>query len=352
MSAAAKLIAERAAARKDPALHVAGAPAGYRLGGVSSLVRPDGSKVLQWIKTTKEAEQAASILEAFREAIATKPIPKRARIPAPKAADRDLLAVYPMGDPHFGMLAWPAETGNEFNLTIARAHLTAAMTQLVGLMPPAETALVINLGDMLHADSGAATTTKGTRVDVDSRWPKMLQVACETLIVCVELALRKHKRVRMVNVRGNHDDLSAVVIAQCMAAHFRNNPRVEIDTDPSAFHFHEFGAVLLGTTHGHTVKAKDLPGVMATDQAAAWGRTEHRMWYTGHVHHERAIEYPGCVVETFRTLAAKDAWHHGQGYRARRGMVADVWHREHGKVLRHEIGVGRLDAVPKSRKGK
>jgi hypothetical protein len=95
-------------------------------------------------------------------------------------------------------------------------------------------------------------------------------------------------------------------------------------------------------THGHRVKARELVGVMATDMAEAWGRTKHRMWYTGHVHHESVKEFPGCVVESFRTLAAKDAWHHAQGYRARRGAVADVWHRTRGKILRHEIGVEEL----------
>ncbi len=133
-----------------------------------------------------------------------------------------------------------------------------------------------------------------------------------------------------------------MVLALCLQAHYRNEPRVKVSTNASMFQWHEFGKCLLGVTHGHTVKAKDLPGVMATDRAGAWGRTVHRMFYCGHIHHESVKEFPGCVVESFRTLAAKDAWHHGQGYRARRGMVADVWHLTRGKVLRHEIGVESL----------
>jgi hypothetical protein len=53
-------------------------------------------------------------------------------------------------------------------------------------------------------------------------------------------------------------------------------------------------------------------------------------------------EYSGCKVETFNTLAAKDAWHHGAGYRADRKMVCDVYHTEHGRVLRHEVGIEQL----------
>lgn len=343
LTVAADLIA-RAKARKDPAEHIAGAPEGYRLRGASTLVDAGGNMVMQWVKTTKEAEQANAVLEAFHQAVLQKPIPVRARTKAPKrgALERDLLAVYPMGDPHFGMLAWPAETGNDFNLQIARTHLISAVRKLVDLMPAAKTGLLINLGDMLHSDGKQAMTTKGTRVDVDSRWGKMLSVAIETLVVCVDAMLKKHYYVHVDNAPGNHDDQSATVLALCLAAHYRNEPRVKVNVSPAMFLWHEFGECLLGVTHGHTVKAKDLPGVMATDMAKAWGRSKHRMFYTGHVHHETVKEFPGCVVESFRTLAAKDAWHHGQGYRARRGMVADVWHKTRGKILRHEIGVESL----------
>ncbi len=338
----ADLLAEKAVARKDPSKHTHGAPAGYVLRGVSTLTHTENGE-LQWVKTTREQEQAQLLLEAFREALALAPIPARAKTKAPKTLDKDLLAVYPMGDPHFGMLAWPEETGNDFNLQIAREHLTEATRRLVALMPAAEQALLINLGDMAHADGPNAMTTKGTRVDVDGRYGKMLRVIVDTLVVCINELLTKHKTVRVENVPGNHDDQTTVVMAMCLREHYRNEPRVLIGNGVSAFYWLEFGASLLGMTHGHRVKARELVGVMATDQAPAWGRTVHRMWYTGHVHHESVKEFPGCIVESFRTLAAKDAWHHASGYRARRGMVADVWHRTRGKILRHEIGVEELE---------
>jgi hypothetical protein len=172
----------------------------------------------------------------------------------------------------------------------------------------------------------------------------MAQVAVDTLCRCVERALEKHEQVDMINLRGNHDDLSATVLAMCMSAYFKDNPRVRVYDKPRMFHFLEFGRNLLGFTHGHTVKAKELPSVMSTDEPAAWGRTAHRYWYTGHIHHETRKEFPGCVVETFGTLAGKDAWHFGQGYRARRRMVMDVIERNRGRIERHEIDVSDLDS--------
>jgi hypothetical protein len=53
-------------------------------------------------------------------------------------------------------------------------------------------------------------------------------------------------------------------------------------------------------------------------------------------------EFPGVVVESFRTLAPKDAWHHGSGYRAGRDMRLDIYHREHGLINRHIVGVRQV----------
>jgi hypothetical protein len=81
---------------------------------------------------------------------------------------------------------------------------------------------------------------------------------------------------------------------------------------------------------------------MAADRAEDWGQTKHRYWYTGHVHNQTVTELPGVVCESFRTLAARDAWASGAGYRAGRDMRAIVLDREHGEVERHRVDVGML----------
>jgi hypothetical protein len=56
-------------------------------------------------------------------------------------------------------------------------------------------------------------------------------------------------------------------------------------------------------------------------------------------------EYRGGVVEYFRTLAARDAWHAGQGYRAGRDMRLIVMHKDYGEVERHRCDVAMLAAA-------
>lgn len=318
-------------------------PTGFHVKGVSTYYGDDGKPKGQWVKSQVDREHELALL---LDACKTLAEPFRAASPKvapPKKNNADLLTVYPMGDPHIGMYSWAAETGVDFDLEIAEANLVAAVDHLVALAPPSEQAIVINLGDFYHSDNSANRTARsGNALDVDTRWAKVIRVGVRTMRRCIDRALAKHAVVRVINEIGNHDDHAALMLSLCLEQFYENNPRVEIDTSPARFHWHRFGACLLGVTHGDGVKADKLPGVMAHDRAKDWGETRHRYFYTGHVHHDSLREYPGCTVETFRTLASRDAWHHGAGYRSGRDMKCDVLHREHGRINRHIVGVEQL----------
>ena len=62
-----------------------------------------------------------------------------------------------------------------------------------------------------------------------------------------------------------------------------------------------FGRVLLRSTHGDTVKLLDLPSIMAFDKARNGAKRPIVTEYLGHVHHTAVREFPGVVVEQFRT---------------------------------------------------
>ncbi|MEB0229171.1 oxidoreductase, partial [Pseudomonas sp. 5S1] len=74
----------------------------------------------------------------------------------------------------------------------------------------------------------------------------------------------KHARVRVCNVIGNHDETGAIWLSIALSHIYANEPRVQIDTSPAPFMYHEHGKVLIGMHHGHSCKPDRLPGVMAT----------------------------------------------------------------------------------------
>lgn len=314
--------------------------------GVSTYYDKDGKPRGQWVKSRLSDERQAELMRQVVESLAEE---VRGRAPltrAPKMACESLLAVYPMGDPHFGLYSWAKETGEAFDLAIAKQLTLGAIDRLLASAPPARTAIVLPLGDVFHADD-QTNQTPGHKhqLDVDSRFVKVLGVGIEAYRHVVFRALEKHQRVIVRFVQGNHDPHSVWALAFTIAAYFEHEPRVQVDLSPSKFWFYKFGQVLIGATHGDTVKHEALLGVMAADRAKDWGDTKHRYWYTGHVHHTTVKEFPGVVCESFRTLAAKDAYAAGHGYRAGRDMVCIVHHKDHGEVERHRCDVGMLEAA-------
>lgn len=318
------------------------APDGFLMRGRSTLYGKDGRIIGEWVKTAKDKEDEYKALVKAIEGIAdgwtkAKPVKK----PQGFLAD-DLLTVIPLGDPHLGMFSWAQETGQDFDLDIAEANLVAAVDHLVGLAPKAKQALLISLGDFFHADNSSNQTTAGTKVDVDTRWSKVLRTGIRVMRRCIDRLLETHEKVTVICEIGNHDSHSAVMLALALDQFYEKEPRVTIDTSPAKFHWYRFGKNLIGVTHGDTVKAKDLPGVMACDRKEDWGETDYRYFYCGHIHHDSLREYPGVVVESFRTLAPSDAWHKSKGYRSGQDLKLDVIHKKYGRVNRHIVGIRQL----------
>jgi len=321
-------------------------PDGYMVKGVSTLYKPDGQVAAQWVKSAVDSDRAEALA---RETIAALSEQVRGLAPltdAPKRTHADLLAVYPFGDPHVGLYTWARECGDDFDLEIGRKLTLGAVDQLVTSAPPAETAILLLLGDVFHAnDQTNQTPGHKHQLDVDSRHVKVLGVGIETYRHAVLRALEKHQRVIVKCISGNHDPQSVWALAFTLSAYFDNEPRVEVDIGPSKFWYHRFGKVLIGSTHGDTVKHEQLGPIMACDRSEDWGATTYRYWYTGHVHHSAVKEFPGVTCESFRTLAAQDAYASGHGYRAGRDMRCIVHHREFGEVERHRCDVAMLEAA-------
>lgn len=318
------------------------APEGFTIKGVSTLYDADGEQRAQWVKTSAEAQRLEdlreSIVEAFEDwrgqgKVAT----------APKQCSDDLLTVYPLGDPHLGMFAWHRETGNDFDLKIAEQNLCETMRRLVACSPKSKTAILLNLGDFFHSDTQENRTLRsGNILDVDTRWSKVLRAGIRAVMACIEAAAKKHELVIVRNCIGNHDEHTSQMMSIALGMYYENSDRIIIHDTPSRFWYYRFGSVLFGSTHGDTTKPNQLAGIMAHDEPDNWGKTKHRYWYTGHIHTQNVIEYPGCIWESFRTLAGRDAWSQSRGYRSGRDMYAIVHHQDHGEVERHRVDVAML----------
>lgn len=313
-------------------------PDGHNVRGVSALVDQDDRVRIKWVKTWQDRPGSADIVEAAKHAFADH---KPARlIASPRQVARDLLTIYPIADQHHGLLSWKPQTGEHYDLKLGAARLRRTAADLISESPPSARAIILNLGDWQHNDDQRNVTPRsGHMLDVDGRYFKVLTTGIALMIDVIELAARRHHHVLVRNLPGNHDPHASVALTVALAAHYRRNPRITIDCDPSDFFFHRFGQTLFGACHGHKMRQDRMAMMMADVCRVDWGRTRYRHFFFGHIHHETAKAVGSVRVESFETLAGKDFHTASSGYTSGQSLQSITYHRTRGQRGRQYINI-------------
>lgn len=312
--------------------------------GTSTLTDEDGEVKLKWTKTkVKDTENLETFKQAVTDFLMEGAVKADNVVEKPLKSDKDTMSVYTIGDAHIGMLSWKPETGADNDLETIQEDLLGAMDLLLEQSHSSKEAFIIDVGDWFHADNQTNTTAhSGNALDVDGRYPKVLQIGFMLAIKMIDKALSKHETVRWRSAIGNHNEHSAIMMTAFIKAWYRNEKRVIVHDTPSMFMYHKFGRNLIGVTHGHTAKAEKLGEIMSVDCKDIWSETDQRYWYTGHIHHQSVKEFSNCVVETFRTIAGKDAWHSASGYRSGQDMKCITLHKTYGEISRNTVSLAMV----------
>lgn len=313
---------------------------GHYYKGVSAWVDPEGRIRGQWLKTDTERMKAVEAADIVGLAM-SKYKPVLPRLLQPKKMIDDSLTVYIMTDWHVGLFAWGKETGGgDWDLSIARKVLIETVHELVQMTPPSKHAVVLGLGDLLHADNSRNMTERsGNVLDVDSRYAKCLETTLDLVIEATELVASKHEMVEAELKPGNHDPNSTVALQLALHRHFHHIKRVAVSSSPSPWFWKRFGVSLIGGTHGHETKLTDLPLVVANIRKKDWSETMTRHVHTGHVHHKREHEDGGVHSFAHRAPVKQDAYHAARGYLSGRSMSAYHYHRTRGARGHSEVEI-------------
>jgi hypothetical protein len=307
-------------------------PEGFRLTALSALTTGDGHLIQAWNKLS-ESRDPIDIIAACKAAVegwgGTAPVAK-----APSLYSNDLLTLIPCNDWHLGMSAWGAETQTNWDLKIAEDVIGAAIESVISRTPPSAVAVILGGGDLIHADNNENKTARsGNALQVDGRYQKIVGVACRLKVRVIDAALRQHKQVVVRVLPGNHDEHAAVAVAYFLSAWYRNEPRVTVDLDPSLFWWYRFGKVLLGSTHGHSVKIQRMAGIMAARRAEDWGKAKYKFVHGFHLHHRAKIadEDNGVISEIHQAPIPPDGWHWGAGFLSGRSLQAITYDKQRGE---------------------
>jgi hypothetical protein len=307
--------------------------------------------VLAWAKTKNEdgtsysvllrppPVETESLIEQVKDALADLPAAPEIT-ESDTAKDSDLLTLYPIADSHIGLLAWGKETGEDYDINTARDRLVNWMGRCVEASPPSGTAIVLDVGDLLHADDQTNQTPNSKHaLDVDTRHYRTVDTTIAAMASAIELCAKRHARVIVRILPGNHNPTSYLAIMFALAERYRENPRIEVQKIPGEFFVHQFGSVLLAAHHGDKAKAERMVMFLADQYAAIWGRTNYRYLWTGHLHHHKSADIGGVTWEQLRALTARDAYAVAHSYTARAQLQAVTYHRQRGEVQRVKVGL-------------
>jgi hypothetical protein len=317
---------------------------GFEAKRISTAYKEDGTVALQWVIQEPEKkslkERLAMMIDGVKDDLGgfKKPVKEPAKV------DSDYLAMYMIGDHHFGMLA-DSETkvdDEDWDVKIATKILIDATDRLTNRVGNAEVGVLLNVGDFFHADSSANTTTKGTPVDVDTRIGKTFKLAGRLFQVLINKMLETHKRVVVINVRGNHDSDMACHLSSSLELLYSKEPRVEVLPNYSKFIHFQWHNNLFVFHHGDRMKHEQILQTVIKNLDDQWSQSKNRYCHLGHIHHHTAREIGSMHFEHWGSLTSTDQWHSDSGYGSERSMTSVVYHKINGEDSRVKITVGGL----------
>lgn len=243
-------------------------------------------------------------------------------------------------DLHFGKHSWEDETGENFDIHIARDIYLNCVSQLLSYANPysIEKILLPVGNDFFNVDSRLNVTSNGTPQSEDTRWQKTFKRGRQLIISAVDM-LTQIAPVDIIVIPGNHDFERTFYLGDALECWYHSHPNVNVDNRPTSRKYYQYGKNLIGFTHGKDEKIDDLPLLMASEVPQMWSDTKYREWHLGHVHHQKVMkwlstkEFKGTTVRFMRSLTPNDAWHFQKGFvgqiRAGEGFV---WGKDNGII--------------------
>lgn len=301
-------------------------------------------QVKGFIRPVRGASALKELGDAIIEEI--KGVSKRvAKVNYPKYKDACLLEV-DLFDAHIGQLVWGLESGENYDLKIAKKTYLDAVASLISRVRPYNIErIVFPIGnDFFNVNGSSSATFMGTVQHEDQRWQKTFKAGCSILFESIDM-LSKIAPVDIIVVVGNHDVEPAFYAGEVISAKYFNNPNITVDNGPARRKYYSYGKCLVGFTHGRDEKQSELPLIMANERND-FSKAKFKEWHIGHTHHKKEYkflsseEFKGVTVRVLRALTATDAWHNQKGYiGAIRAAEGFVWNKNEGLICNLSVNI-------------
>lgn len=229
-------------------------------------------------------------------------------------------------DPHNGLLAWRHETGEDYDLDIARKRFISCAYDIVTRCKSKKIKRIelAMLGDILHTANDNQTTEKGTLLQSDGRFAKIVDYTERTIVEVISI-LRDIAPVNVTWVSGNHSRSGEYMLMKCVSKSFSD---VNFDISPNPIKQLKIGNALIGLAHGDMPKKNLTANVDMV--AREIGGIKYIEQHCGHFHTEETTTVNGIKVRFLPTMCSSSFWEHQQGYLCQKAMISFVWSEDKG----------------------
>jgi hypothetical protein len=257
------------------------------------------------------------------------------------------LSILNLFDAHLDKLALLAETNESSSLqgNIAR-YETGFDILLSSCLVHRPEEFIFPIGnDLFHTNDFTNTTKRGTPQDLVCKPEESYPAIVTTIRRSIDKA-RQFGRVRVVMIKGNHDEDKVFHLGVLLQEIYRDSTDVTINNSRLQRKYVRYGNNLFGFAHGdkEANKVANLPLYMAEEMKQDWAETIYREWYLGDKHHKmeykfmRGEDFLGVMVRFLRSVGANDKWHYDSGYIGiPKTAEAFTWNYDKGMVSNYLI---------------
>ena len=203
---------------------------------------------------------------------------------------QDKMLLIGIADLHYGLLA-KDNLSEEYNMQIAKERFNGIITDVIKRKSndkSIEKVVLLIGNDFLSADNVQGTTSRHfTQQDQETNWYEIIESATEMLIEEIDKLRFFFPSVEVVNVKGNHDEMSTFGIMQTLNAYYRGHQAVTINTSCKFRQYIRYGTSLIGLSHNERVQ--DVSKIMAAETGTDFGECRYKCFLMGHLHSRKEI---------------------------------------------------------------
>lgn len=276
----------------------------------------------------KDAEPDFDPREVFRESIEEYTPEDYSDIFNKVSENRRRAGIINLFDAHLDKISSTRDTDEEHtietNLAMFRRGFDEVLQSVASKNPEIIFFPVGN--DFFHTNDFTLTTKRGTRQDdkVHETGMQAFRIGVNLLRECID-KIRSICPVKIIPVRGNHDEDRVRYLLECLLIAYENQQDVDIIDTHKPRIYTRYGSWLFGWAHGDKgIKLKEYPTHMSTDKEGKkhWSDINQGVYFIGHYHHEKKYEgvrkedFKGVSVYMLRAASGTDSWHWEEGYTA------------------------------------